>query len=47
MINASAPRNVAELQTPAPLVDAAILAANLARMAEAWPGERLPLRLLP
>jgi D-serine deaminase-like pyridoxal phosphate-dependent protein len=35
------PRNLAELQTPAPLVDAAILAANLARMAEAWPGERL------
>ena len=26
---------------PAPLVDAAILAANLARMAEAWAGERL------
>src|ERR1700733_3991546 len=41
MINAFAPRNLAELQTPAPLVDAAILAANLARMAEAWPGERL------
>ncbi len=35
------PRNLAELQTPAPLVDAGILAANLARMARAWPGERL------
>src|SRR5579862_5392636 len=32
---------LAELQTPAPLVDAAILAANLARMAQAWPGQRL------
>src|ERR1700749_1997138 len=41
MINAFAPRNLAELQTPAPLGDAAILAANLARMAAAWPGERL------
>jgi D-threonine aldolase len=41
MINAFAPCNLAELQTPAPLVDAAILAANLARMAQAWPGERL------
>src|SRR3984885_10006438 len=34
-------RNLAELQTPAPLVDAALLSANLALMAEAWPGERL------
>ena len=33
----ASPRNLAELQTPA-LVDAAILEANLARMAEAWPG---------
>src|ERR1700678_2982011 len=41
MITTQLPRNVAELQTPAPLVDAAILAANLARMAQAWPGERL------
>ena len=41
MTNAPVYRNLAELQTPAPLVDAAILAANLARMAEAWPGERL------
>jgi D-serine deaminase-like pyridoxal phosphate-dependent protein len=41
MINTPLPRNVAELQTPAPLVDAAILAANLARMAKAWPGDRL------
>ncbi len=41
MTIAPVPRNVAELQTPAPLVDAAILEANLARMAEAWPGERL------
>src|SRR5580693_7299856 len=39
--NAPVSRNLAELQTPAPLVDAAVLAANLARMAEAWPGERL------
>jgi len=35
------PRNLAELQTPAPLVDTALLAANLALMAEAWPGSRL------
>ena len=42
MTIAPVPCNVAELQTPAPLVDAAILEANLARMAEAWPGERLP-----
>ena len=35
------PRNLADLQTPAPLVDAALLAANLALMAEAWPGSRL------
>jgi D-serine deaminase-like pyridoxal phosphate-dependent protein len=41
MINAFAPRNLAELQTPAPLVDADILAANLAAMAQAWPGDRL------
>src|SRR5271165_4597504 len=41
MTIAPVPRNVAELQTPAPLVDAAILEANLARMAQAWPGERL------
>ena len=41
MITVPVPRNLAELQTPAPLVDAAILAANLARMAQAWPGERL------
>jgi D-serine deaminase-like pyridoxal phosphate-dependent protein len=41
MINALAPRNLAELQTPAPLVDAAMLAFNLARMAQAWPGDRL------
>ena len=34
-------RNLTELPTPAPLVDAAILAANLARMAQAWPGQRL------
>ena len=39
MTTAPVSRNVAELQTPAPLVDAAVLAANLARMAEAWPGE--------
>ena len=37
----SVPSNLAELQTPAPLVDAAILEANLAKMAQAWPGERL------
>jgi D-threonine aldolase len=41
MITTPLPRNVAELQTPAPLVDSAILAANLARMADAWPGGRL------
>src|ERR1700721_2361439 len=41
MTTTSIPRNLADLQTPAPLVDAALLAANLARMAEAWPGERL------
>src|ERR1700722_16988295 len=41
MITTPAPRNVAALQTPALLVDAAMLAANLARMAQAWPGERL------
>jgi D-serine deaminase-like pyridoxal phosphate-dependent protein len=41
MTSAPVPRNLAELQTPAPLVDAAILAASLARMAEAWPGDRL------
>ena len=41
MTTAPAPRNLAELQTPAPLVDAAVLAANLALMAEAWPGSRL------
>src|SRR6202046_4464483 len=35
------PRNLAELQTPAPLVDAALLTDNLALMAEAWPGSRL------
>jgi D-serine deaminase-like pyridoxal phosphate-dependent protein len=35
------PRNLAELQTLAPLGDADILAANLARMTRAWPGERL------
>jgi len=35
------PRNLNELQTPAPLVDAGLLAGNLALMAEAWPGERL------
>ena len=41
MINASDPRSLAGLQTPAPLVDAAMLAANLATMAAAWPGDRL------
>jgi D-threonine aldolase len=41
MTTTSLPRNLAELQTPAPLVDAALLAANLALMAEAWPGPRL------
>ena len=41
MITTPLPRYVAELQTPALLVDAAMLAANLARMAQAWPGERL------
>jgi len=41
MIATPLPRNLAELQTPAPLVDADLLAANLARMAQAWPGERL------
>ena len=41
MTTTSLPRNLAELQTPAPLVDAALLAANLALMAEAWPGSRL------
>ena len=41
MITTPLPRNAAELPTPAPLVDAALLAANLARMAQAWPGERL------
>src|ERR1700761_7746901 len=35
------PRNLNELRTPAPLVDAGLLAGNLARMAQAWPGERL------
>src|ERR1700761_449653 len=41
MTTAPVPRDLAELQTPAPLVDATILAANLALMAEARPGERL------
>ena len=41
MTTTTIPRNLAELQTPAPLVDAALLAANLALMAEAWPGPRL------
>jgi len=41
MITTQLPRNVAQLQTPAPLVDAGLLAANLARMAQAWPGDRL------
>src|SRR5271170_3241501 len=41
MTTAPVPRSLAGLQTPAPLVDAAILAANLARMAQARPGERL------
>src|SRR5580658_7996893 len=41
MTTAPVTRNLAELQTPAPLVDAGILASNLARMAQAWPGERL------
>jgi D-threonine aldolase len=41
MTTASVPCHLDELQTPAPLVDAAMLAANLVRMAEAWPGERL------
>ena len=41
MTTAPVPCALADLQTPAPLVDAAILAANLARMAQAWPGERL------
>jgi diaminopimelate decarboxylase len=41
MTTAPVTRNLAELQTPAPLVDAAILASNLARMAQAWPGERV------
>ena len=36
MTTTSIPRNLAELQTPAPVVDAALLAANLALMAEAW-----------
>jgi D-serine deaminase-like pyridoxal phosphate-dependent protein len=35
------PLNIAELRTPAALVDAGILAANLTLMAKAWPGERL------
>src|SRR6201996_9572683 len=41
MTTAPVPRDLAELQTPAPLVDATILAANLALMAEARPGECL------
>ncbi len=41
MTTANVPRDLAELPTPAPLVEAAVLAANLARMAQAWPGERL------
>src|SRR5580693_6985643 len=41
MTTTSIPRNLADLQTPAPLVDAALLAANLALMAQARPGERL------
>lgn len=41
MTTAPVPCALADLQTPAPLVDAALLAANLARMAQAWPGERL------
>jgi D-threonine aldolase len=41
MTTMSTPRTVNELQTPAPLADAALLAGNLARMAEAWPGPRL------
>jgi D-serine deaminase-like pyridoxal phosphate-dependent protein len=41
MVTRPIPRNLAGLQTPAPVVDATILAANLARMAQAWPGERL------
>ncbi|MGD0700342.1 MAG: alanine racemase [Trebonia sp.] len=41
MTTTQLPRNIAELQTPAPLVDGEILAANLARMAQAWPGDRL------
>jgi D-serine deaminase-like pyridoxal phosphate-dependent protein len=35
------PRNLNELRTPAPLVDAGLLAGNLSLMAGAWPGERL------
>ena len=35
MITMPLPRNVGELQTPALLVDAALLAANLAHMAQA------------
>src|ERR1700690_4591245 len=41
MITTKLPSNVAELQTPAPLVDAALLAAHRARVAQAWPGDRL------
>jgi D-serine deaminase-like pyridoxal phosphate-dependent protein len=41
MVTRPIPRNLAGLQTPAPVVDAAILEANLARMAQAWPGDRL------
>jgi D-threonine aldolase len=35
------PRYLGELQTPAPLADSALLAANLELMARAWPGDRL------
>ena len=41
MVTRPIPRNLAGLQTPAPVMDAAILEANLARMAQAWPGDRL------
>jgi hypothetical protein len=38
---ATVSRDLANLQSPAPLVDAAILEANLARIAQAWPGKCL------
>jgi len=41
MTTTSIPRYLADLQTPAPLADSALLTANLELMARAWPGDRL------